>query len=226
MAHYIQKFLREDPYLEVEMRLSKSKGINADEFAAALKTISQWSEGMEVVPAQTYVHFFYTLPDQKKETFRTTTIYDEDTMVQTTTTTSKTQKVQIKIATNTDYKLKFSIAKEEPIPESRLDFAVLPHFVRFCIRTSFLYTPRQKRCPMWRYDFTQVWEGPSLSQVEKNIYEGMPAQNEIEVELIDPWSISQNSDIALALHLMKKCLDFLVLTPSQREHLQLWIVNK
>lgn len=191
-----------------------------------------WPESgtIQPLPAETYSHTFSTphLPHYGASAtpLRTTTTYDHASMTQTTSTCQKKVLAQAvfsaplslssssssisRVEYSPAFEIKFAMSQELPVPETHLEhIQVVPTWVRCCTRSSFLYTPRDRNYPVFRYDLSQVWEAPSWKQVEHLMDQDAPARVEIELEMIEPLELSRRHNLVLAWDMMLKMMDLL-----------------
>lgn len=230
-----------EPHTEIEIRwvhtLHAQQGVTKNMFFHALSRLREgsWKDDVAIQPEQKFTHTYFQRSDEddddddeeekgSKKIFRSTTLYDEETMEQTTNTCEKIKLSEVifplffqdrgsrEASLSSSFHLKLVISKEIPWPHEDETTVVIPTWVRVCHRFSFLLTPSKRNHPVFRFDLTRVWEAATWPRVEQMMVlsEMEECKYEIELELIDPLELSRQSPALLAFHMFKLMHDLLI----------------
>ena len=98
---------------------------------------------------------------------RTRVEYDTDACTVRSQTVRKRllQRIEVSIL-DTPYAIRVDACQEQPLDDKHIPEAVNPSRVALKHRCSAHHTPRESTHPMWRYDLTVLWSGPSRTDAE------------------------------------------------------------
>ena len=200
VAHLFQQSAATEP-LELEARLGVmnggkwTSGVSASFFHATVEMLRAY-EGWTRIQMEIDSHdYFYTAGNGKR--VRTSIVFGAVPQV------THVEKValgnrDVRVGSQ-PHDVRVSVKRETRVPPSELPKLVAPDLVRIKKRTSFYM-------PLWRFDCTQVWSGPTRSAAESAQAAGQ-CTYELEVEFIgtNDEAVKATEDYMSASVLLKAC---------------------
>jgi hypothetical protein len=202
--------------VELEVRFGRIRGksfepgLSEDDLhrvEALLDTYNNWSEG----ETDWYrSHVFYhgsSIPGDKRE-LRTEKVYRSTTQEDVTCVEKRSlQKVNFSVAVLDEnasslsvvedgpaIDFRVSVAIEHPVPKDDIPMAVRTDRCVVKLRREFLYTPLDRRSPVWGIHLTKRWTASTLVEAF-HVSARDPPQCDIELELLDTnYLLTKGSD--------------------------------
>jgi hypothetical protein len=167
--------------LELELRMGRRSGhgfsakVTKHEMDTVLRTIAETKSAKDTHEFNESHDYFF---NQAGETVRSTVTFDVTDFTMNTTHIIKKQ-----IARVDAQRFRVACALETPVLAQSLPFATSVHHMRIKQRRSISVGPTELTRPLWRYDFTMVWDGDSKQSAELNQRANHPVY-EVEVEVL------------------------------------------
>lgn len=203
VAHLFQQASAPEP-LELEVRLGTvsggkwQSGVGASFFHATVDMLRAYPDWTSVHTDVDSHDYFYTTASGRR--VRTSIEFSANPVVTHVEKQSIANR-DVRVASQ-PHDLRVSVKREVVVAATDLPKLVAPELVRIKKRTSFCL-------PLWRFDCTQVWSGPSRSAAEA-AQAAAQATYEIEVEFIGTTedAVHATEDYLAASALLKACSIF------------------